>query len=335
VKPNWTPIKVRGKRHRTLIEKAAEPKRRNATLRKTWSSKQASDSKDDGSKPLPRKQRRETMHITLLESLPAEILQMIFEYSLNLDFPFTCTRTIAALSGSHHLHTCLTTGLLSPILHACSPFDVLQARLNDAHRILNSRFMTWSVFSRWLCTQAQDEAHIHEQSADALSKVWMSLEPARTLLPPTKLLRAPFTEDKTSFLTILAAPAYQVLAHDKGLHAEVAREGLEHAVRVGDVSMLSLLFRLGMPSDTDLLRVAVIGRNMSPDMFDLIVSPSGPSGDGLHGRTANDAIDFLDEEVWQQMDHGAPIWLKRALKEAQIRKERRQLEYHEHVMPDV
>ncbi|KAK4635085.1 hypothetical protein CLAFUW4_01148 [Fulvia fulva] len=302
---DFTPVKVRGKRHCTPAEKWYTGKRRKPALQKRSHLSTATSSVPLSTEP--RKRRRvEGEDDSPLEMLPAEVIHHIFEYSANVNLPLVSRHLAAKLSKSTHLELQLTETILSPVLRRLSNDDPGAAQLAAATRLLNSRFMTFNFFKSWL--QVHNPAgHLHKPNIEHADTdwraMWTALQPSSTLLPPRKLLSPPFTEAKSNFLSVLAQE-WPVIATVDPVYGDFALQGLQCAVAECRRDVVAVMLRMGVPVSTELLRVAVIDGGCDSHVVLMLLERIPQAG--ASWRT-HEEINLLDPSLW--------AWAEKACKD--------------------
>ncbi|KAF2173121.1 hypothetical protein M409DRAFT_49609 [Zasmidium cellare ATCC 36951] len=321
-----TPIRIRGKRRGTPAEKWHYGKRRNPQLqkRRTPLDQTMSGTTPATSPTRPRKRRRRDTAESPLERLPAEVTQIIFEYSANIELPLTSRALALTLSKSQHLQHQLTTETLQPVLgNTATP---TKAELCRATRLLNSRFVTWPFFRAWLrshvAAHSQPSGDSGESSDDLdhAIRLWASLGPSPSLLPPKKLLDPVngFTQECCTLLAVLAHSVRDLPRKDPA-YGELAYEGLIKAIKTEHEDVVSLMLRMGVVASTETLRMAVTEGGCNEDIVRMLLyrpsrnqqthlssSRSETEGDG------EGTLDLLDPEIW--------AWAEEAQKQGSRRK---------------
>lgn len=312
-----TPIKIRGKRHGMKAEKWHSGKQRRQF--QTLSVPRPSDAiAEDCSEPESQRSKRRKVHLARLEKLPPEMIQAIFVYSGNLDLPLTSPVLSSQLSG-RQLQSELMTSTLARIVDCAERGASTSLDLAQAARLLNSRFMTWSVFSQWLLRQGEardlsvQEATPNSNSGsefignDAIrfSHIWSKLRPSAGFMPPSKLLHGPWNEDKVAFLKAFTLQPGCCKVPLEGVASEVAYEGLVQAVEERSLDAIKLLRGLRIPPDQELLRKAVVDFGCNRDIVlyllqwcvtEIMRWTAGPvNREAFHPQLK---IDFLDPVIW-------------------------------------
>lgn len=308
-----TPIRIRGKRK----AKAAE-KWRVARGRTVWLSKADTPiSSVDHSSVSPtlrpalpvfsssQRPTRRKLRLSKLEELPTEILQTIFAFSENLNLPLASISLQQQLQ-SRHIYISFTSRILAPLMSNSPPkaFELAAAR-----RVLNSKYMTWSLWKAWL-----DEHSLSlSLRADPASALYYQEVAGKLLhhlpIPPRKLLRGPWTDEKVKFLSTLVFKCDRIA--ESSIDIELAREGLEHAVAEGSLEAVQALLFLGLRPDTELLRQAVLDYGCNREVVETLIT------------TSESDIDLLDETIWSWADKARRMgnidgdWLKNQLSDAQ------------------
>ncbi|KAI5369348.1 hypothetical protein Slin15195_G002250 [Septoria linicola] len=290
-----TPLKIRGKRRGIPAEKWTSGRRRNVSLQKRQAPVENHSTVD--APPSKQRRTRPPQDESPLEQLPAEILQEIFEYAGNVDLPVVSRQLAAKLSKSRHLQSELAGRLLEPILDTQHGSRPSAKELRVATRLLNSRFVTWQFFTTWLLRRHDN---LVEGESHDWPKLWAALRPSHALLPPRKLLLPPFTPEKVAFLSTLAQNINDVAALDSS-YSEDVYEGLIAAIRAGHADVVALLLGMGVSSDTELLRIAVVDADCNKDVVEMLVNAAMTSRSS-NGRSTG-ALDLLDPAIWSWAEH--------------------------------
>jgi hypothetical protein len=312
----WTPIKVRGKRRGNPEEKLYNRKLRDPVLTSCRAVRRGSAiafpvvGHPD---PIRHLRHAETVDLGPLEVLPVELLHLIFECSSNLDLPLVSRTLAVAFANSQHLQLRLTNKLLQPVLGEGS--DPTADELANAARLLDCRFMTWEKFAAWLLRQFNmiSPAGNGIDDLEDLSRKWSTLRPCSRLLPPKKLLRPPFTTEKTKFLDLITRHVRDITELHP-FHGEIARHGLLKAVGSGATNVASIFFRMGLQSDTELLRAAVETDGSDTKLVELVIEHAGDDG----------SLDLLDADLYKLIDRSGSsraTTLKQLIISAQRRRE--------------
>jgi hypothetical protein len=203
--------------------------------------------------------------------------------------------------------------LLQPILGEDN--DPTAEELANAVRLLESRFMTWEIFTGWIGRQASmmTQANDGIDDIEDLARQWSALRPSSRLYPPKKLLRPPFTTNRTKFLDLITRHVHDI-AELHPLHGEIARHGLLLAVSSGATNVASIFFRMGLQSDTELLRAAVGNDGTDAEMVEMVLEHAGSGA----------SLDLLDADLYRLIDRAEGVratTLKQLLSTAQRRRE--------------
>ncbi|KAK4569537.1 hypothetical protein LTR86_003300 [Recurvomyces mirabilis] len=315
----FTPIKVRGKRSATRDEKWTSGKRhRNGLTIEALVSVDISDPSKpydlaEGSGSKPRKRRRRLPHLSRLEVLPTEILQVIFDYSTNINLAFASPRLKDQLR-SQHLHSQLTSHILGAVLNRDDDHITSDTELATATRLLGCKFMTWAFFKSWL----QEQHAGVFRTTDHYLTAWSELRPAQGLLPPVKLLHGPWTSERTSFLRIFSREIGD-LAALSSMHHETAANGISQAVAESARDAVGTLLSMGVKPTTELLRQAVIDHGCDKDIVIALLSTSTSNHESARTNSST-IIDLLDAALWAWSDNARQNgdekgdWLIRLLK---------------------
>lgn len=336
-----TPIRIRGKRHGTPAEKWHYGKRRKPELQKrlTPLDQLPSATSPATSSVISRRRRRRDSEESPLERLPVEVIQLIFEYSANIELPLTSRALALTLSKSQHLQHQLATEVLQPVLG--NKMTVAKAELFRATRLLNSRFVTWRFFTLWLGSHMEahpqpggDPGEDFDELANA-TRLWTSLGPSPSLLPPKKLLDPVdrFTQESCNLLAVLAH-GVQHLPRQDAAYGELAYEGLLKAIKGANKEATSLLLGLGVVASTETLRVAVTQGGCEEDVVRMLLyqprhneqTHMSSSRSETQGDNDEGTIDLLDPEIWAWAEEAQKLgsekgeWLVAELRNAQQRK---------------
>ena len=304
-----TPIKVRGKRNAAKAQKLNTGKQRKEIRTGSTTPSEAGHSArsdtPDGKSALRRRQpKRQHRELSRLEELPTEVLQSIFEWSANIDLPLTSPRLASQLA-SPHLFTQLTSQIVEPVLGGTRTKG---GELAAAMRLTNSKFFTWSFFRSWLHAEFE-RLNLLQEWQDVTGSdgaiidpereaewTWYKLRPHISLVPPTKLLRGPFTRDKVRFLRFISSSFQDEPEQLDPMYVERAKEGLQQAVSEGVGDALPAFWNLGMQPDTELLRSAVIDSGCKQEVVSRLVARV------VHLASEPIDVDFLDPALWSWAD---------------------------------
>lgn len=333
-----TPIKVRGKRGGSRLEKWHAGKvRKHKPIATTSRSSSASTSRANSmvtSRPGPK-----YVHLSRLEQLPTEMIQAIFCHSGNLDLPLVSSRLASQLSGKQ-LQWELTGHLLGNILNVNPDATASRYDLASAERAFNSNFMTWEFFRGWLDAQAvpiegftepsqssNDEARRGSDETARYADIWAALKPAAGFAPPAKALRGQWTLDRIAMLRVFALKKGGCSTPLYGMPGEVAYEGLTQAVEQSSLETIRLFRSLRIQPDQELLRKAVVDYGCNRDIVlyllqwcvtEIVRWSAGPvNPEAFFPRLE---IDFLDPVLWQWAEKARSAgdlmgeWLTKTLK---------------------
>lgn len=298
---SMTPVRIRGKRSATPMEKWNHGKQRKTIQSRTPSERSSSvlSSSSDAKSSRRRERKQPHPHLSRLEVLPTEILHAIFEFSANPDMPLASPRLASQLD-SRHLYHELTSRILQPVIEDRAGS---KAELKNAMRLMNSKFFTWQFFKEWLRAEFEARGLLQEwQDADPPTDAtpvqaelwarwsWNRLRPHIRLSPPKKLLKGPFTEDKVRFLTFVTSTFRDDQDQLDPLYLELARDGLEQAITEGAEEALPSFWTLGLQTDTELLRLAVIHAGCKKEIVRRLLT------------RAKVHVNFLDPDLWSWAD---------------------------------
>lgn len=309
----YTPIRIRGKRKATAAEKWRAGRGRTVWLSKSGPSISGVVRSAISPALLPtlpvssRSQRRRQRQLRLskLEELPTEILQTIFAFSENLNLPLASFGLKKQLE-SRHIYMTFTSRVLAPLMsnRPPKPFELAAAR-----RVLNSRYMTWSLWKAWLDEHSMSLSSRAEPASALYYKEAVGQLLHHLPVPPPKLLRGPWTDEKVKFLNTLVLNCDSVA--ENSTDRNLALEGLGHAVAEGSLEAVQALLGLGLRPDTELLRRAVLDSGCDREIVTALMTTSGPD------------LDLLDEAIWSWADKARRMgnvdgdWLKKQLIDAQ------------------
>ena len=306
---NLTPIRVRGKRDGSKAQKFNFGKQRQIP----GAEERTSAFQHDAPAKVPvsthsdtvsrSRRKRVDTNLSLMEKLPTEVLQNIFECSGNVNLPLSC-RVLASQLRGRHLQALVTSRVLEPVLHVSSKDGIWTTKLKDASRLMDSRFFTWAFFVDWLqdVDRRRKPPGEHWDAAPNLPPdgcyhraevVWRTLEPHTLLHPPLKLLRRPFTADRIMFLDVMVSALTEEPDDLDPIYQEQAQRGLEQAIDDSAHHALDAFWSLGAVPDTELLRKAVIDAGCVVPVVAKLIT-----------RTAKlrTSTDLLDPMLWSWAD---------------------------------
>ena len=123
------------------------------------------------------------------------------------------------------------------------------------------------------------------------------------MLPPQKLLTAPFTQDKIEFFQLIAwtgipdkSTTFHLKIPDDLAYRDAVQEGLEQAVAQGAADVLSVFWSVGAQPYTETLRSAVTEAGCNEKIVKSIV---GRVLSHIHEPTS---VDLLDPAIWAWAD---------------------------------
>ena len=308
-----------GKRRKVLQAGSATPSERASSTRSTPSA--------EGSLS-HRHRRKQSPELSKLEQLPTEVLQTIFEFSVNLDLPLVSPRLASQLASKHLYHSLTSIVLDRDFEHGGWANENIQ----PAMRLMNSRFFSWSFFRSWLHEECErrnlqsewekaygpdgDERRPREKE----EWIWYKLHPSACLPPPVKLLRGPFTQDKTQFLNFLLCSLREDTQGLYPFYIERAREGLQQAVSAGCADALHCFWGLDLWPDTDLLRAAVMDSGCDKNVVCSLVNR-----EMYHRKSGSTDTNLLDPALWswaekaQANGNNKGRWLKELLRDTNLK----------------
>lgn len=294
-----TPIRVRGKRGGIAGEKWHAGRRKGAPKHLDYQPTSATGPIPTENYVPPRSKRRK-LYMSRLEALPTEILQEIFNRSCNVDLPCASTTLQSKLS-SQAMYRQIATSIFRNVCaitpNCASGFEPGSLPIRNANRLLACRLMTRQVFRNvagFLLTSAASNVQDQQpQAVEAMptNEIWSSLLPSRDVLPPDKLLRGPWSDEKVDFLDAVWTHPLDPSSSRYAL----ACEGLGEAVS-GDAHAVATKFlKLGIRPDQELLRRAV----MKPECPAYLVAQMLYI-DMKKSREAGEqsAFDCLDPVIW-------------------------------------
>ena len=294
----------------------------------------------------PKRRKAATTKLSRLEQLPAELLQAVFFYSMNVSLPRSSLHLATKLS-SEHVFLSFTRRLFSEAssFHTdpSSPVSEHQQYVaNQLTGLLSCKFFTWEFFRRYAraayddyCAKLKSRSRLKfEDPIDIVSmydeKQYMFLH--NNLLPdyldfatpfhvPEKLLHGPWTQDRINFLYFLTW--YFVSIDWKSSTAgETAKQGLLEAIHEGKtIPAICLLYaKIGVKPTTEILRMAATEAPFNRIIIMWLIKRATSTAKKTHD--SYEGVDFLDPPLWtwaeQQEREGNPngAWLKESLRRA-------------------
>ncbi|KZF20801.1 hypothetical protein L228DRAFT_240551 [Xylona heveae TC161] len=336
-----TPIRVRGKRKhndskRPRIVPISNPKDRigrwkipslmtssatsSAGTPGGPSSQEISDSQRIADGARPRKRRRK-IRISPLESLPPEILQLIFFYAMNLDLPLASPR-LASLLSSEHVYTKLCLS----VFRGCwdEPQDVPGDELGQLQsRILECRWLTLELLRKcerkyysFLLENKKQQLGIQGEGEQEALDAHLSMHPPRVpwidcgitvdeyryLWPiiawenfslPERLLRGPWAQEKVILLYKLCLGGAYIDWKDSN-RGEFISQGLIEAIQEGNataVRVITLLMPVLGDGATDMLKQAVIESDCNREVVKALIAADQSS--------SLPCIQWGDADLWR------------------------------------
>lgn len=188
--------------------------------------------------------------------------------------------------------------------------------------------MDFTFFKSWLRRRSLDEVLITDVPGTSSSDVdwkalWSACQPSPGLLPPQKLFSAPFSDDKTAFLSILAQTVDDITSLNPS-YGELAHEALTAAVQSGLVELASVLLDMGVPATTELLRSAVMDAACDEGLVRMLLDSASRSHQAAHfSHSVANGIDRLDPTIWswaekaRENDNPKGDWLMGLLRQSQ------------------
>ncbi|KAK3116528.1 hypothetical protein LTR53_003016 [Teratosphaeriaceae sp. CCFEE 6253] len=292
-----TTIKIRGKRSAVPAEKWRVGKRKRPVRRTASPTTFAG-----GLSALPRssqcaaaarqKSRQQTPETSMLEQMPAEIVQDIFVLSGNVELPLASS-TLRAQLCSQHVYTKMTTSVLRHVLSLTQDTSAGAAELTAATRLFGSRFMTLDFFRIWLTDQLPP--HGPNKAMDC-GKAWAEMRPSTDLLPPRKLLHGPWTPQKTELLRLFVQDAPLDLARLSPAMGAIALEGACEAIADGAHEALGALLSTGVRPTTELFGHAIVDNGCDRDIVKTLCAGVQRYASVLSEKELT--FDTLDPVLW-------------------------------------
>ncbi|KAF2857132.1 hypothetical protein K470DRAFT_261096 [Piedraia hortae CBS 480.64] len=257
-----------------------------------------------------------------LELLPTEVIQSIFLLSKNISLPLT-SPTLKDQLTSPYMFTRFMDVTMRPLTGNILPS---QAEVADARSVLNARFVTFGFFVGWVSqflgsgaggciavavagtggpttgpttSTAVSEAGPtsspapggSEGGAAAAQLITTPLMSVFPRLPPSKLLHGPWCESKISFLRLFSPSPNGAAVSSPDY--PLARRGLFDAIVAGEFEAFTLLLRLGVSADLEVLRAVVMGESCGGE-FVRVVLERVSEGWG--------EVDVLDQKLWEWVE---------------------------------
>jgi hypothetical protein len=328
--PDLTPVRIRGKRKGLEAEKWHHGKKRKAQRKECVPRADPSESghsESTNESKLSRARRKKPVpELSRLEQLPTEVIQAIFVFSENVDLAVVSPRLKSQLSNQHLQHE-VASRILEPILGSQK---ATSTALSAVTRLMNSGFFTYAFFETWLLDRFATSTLNLEQWLRNFSEnlpwyydliptfnnysesymeqlrnkepksravlIWHCLRPDGRLLPPSKLLRGPFTAEKAHFLSMLARTSDPTLVSQHPTLQHEVREGLERAISERVLKAVHALLRYRPLFDTALLRHTVINTDCQRDIVDAVFFRVA-----YFPKEMVD-VNFLDPQLWTWAD---------------------------------
>lgn len=315
-----TPVKVRGKRRAQTHSASSSRSSTPSTIGAKRHARLGTNSK-------PSSKRRKTAStLSQLEQLPAELLQCIFLHSMNISLPQSSPRLASQLSSEHVFLDFSIRALCAVELRSLAP-ESHEEYVRRQSQLLQCRFFTWSFYNTYaqraykLCNGTCGTDHnlsLDDPPSIAKStfngKAPVCLQVADGCHVPDRLLKGPWTADKTTFLYSLIWLG-AIIDWTGSSAGETATQGLYDAIREGSTRAVASLLSLangGVKPTTDMVRYAVKGCGCNCEIVSLLMNTSSWTGW---------TVDFQDPElrVWaaREKAQGNPRgdWLQARLEE--------------------
>ncbi|KAK3055403.1 hypothetical protein LTS18_011821, partial [Coniosporium uncinatum] len=216
-----------------------------------------------------------TPRLSLLESLPTELLQLVFIESLNISLPL-CSHHLA-----HHLSSpyCLSAFALHHLHDQPFTHQVPIRSLLPSRRFFNLAFVKALKIA----------------AANRIPPVYEPYLFGR-LRVPSKVLHGPWTASKIELLRFFDTECPERWTDELG--KEVARQGAVDAVREGNAEMLQLLYSVArVTGNIEQLWAALTDSEYKQDVVDWVVGSAFSFSTGEHN------IDTLDPRLWAWIQH--------------------------------
>lgn len=253
-----------------------------------------------------------------LQGLPQELLEIVFLYSGNIALP-RCSPTLGRkLSSRAVIMEFTMQAFFHTVDHRTNYRD--RRRTSDPYvqsEVLSSRFFTYDFFLTYV-------QRAHDAMIKLRGKVWEhtgipvpgvekfeGLWPFKfTTIPylgfaervhiPEKLLRGPWTKDKSSLLYVLVSLNGEI-DWEGSMAGEAAKIGIKEAIREGNeyaVAALSVLLGVPKAITTDLLRYAVIQCKCPMNIMRHLLF----NAQILSSDTSKEVLDYYDPKLWAWAD---------------------------------
>jgi hypothetical protein len=260
--------------------------------------------------------------LSLLESLPVEILQTIFLESMNVTLP-RLSPCLASKLSSEHLQLEMTMQML---------YRNHEQAIKDRSQLLACRFFTLEFLAKyiryasnqWHAAADLDSWNIEKvpnwTEEEALEEFELQhmgypfLERLKHLYVPEKLLHGPWTEDKRKFLRILKRNDCEIDWNTSSA-GEVAKKGVIEAIRADCTSVVQILVGYQdswVPVSQAMLRCAILQNGCNRDIVRHLFDPLSD----VDARPRKE-LDFMDPTIWAWIERRegdtTAQWLQRVL----------------------
>ncbi|KAF2155626.1 hypothetical protein K461DRAFT_290636 [Myriangium duriaei CBS 260.36] len=322
-----TPIRIRGARHGTkrlssFTKMTSSKKRRRIAGAEIGANKSGAS--------LQGVSKKSGHSLSSIEKLPLEILEAIFANAPNLALPLSSPSLSKALASEKMFAVCASTWFmpsgsathkdvtaLEQVEYDESSANEWTTSVDQINRLMACRWMTWSRFKIILGNILVH--HDFDDDNEGFGAFQMDFEQpwkqyrfpdlkiGSAVNVPEKLLRGPWSPDKSQFLYYLCFLGLQV-DWDRSTAGEVASHGLEDAIKARDrIAVVSLLSdQVSVLPSQDSLRSAIMDHGCDQTiifhLLDACIRAKSREHDGLmeHGKMR---VKPLDSVIWS--------WLKR------------------------
>ncbi|KAF2422085.1 hypothetical protein EJ08DRAFT_738030 [Tothia fuscella] len=264
--------------------------------------------------------KRKPLKLSLLETLPSELLQTIFLQSMNVSLP-RLSKILSSKLSSQHLHLEMSMQILyhhhdQPVkyrsqLLICKFFtlDFLAKYIQYAHRY-------------WYDSTDHDPGDSYQElgPSEALTELehnnlgYPFLERLQHLYIPSKLLHGPWNRQKIKFLRILKRNECTI-NWSTSSDDETAKRGVLEAILANCTPVVQILVGYKdswVPVSQDMLRCAVLEGGCNRDIVRHLFDPLSDVD-----VRPKEELDFMDAGIWrwieQRGDDLTGKWLQKVL----------------------
>lgn len=286
-------------------------------------------------------------HLSTLEQLPPEIMQLIFSFIPTHNLPLVSPRIASKLSTERMFLLCglesllkrspakLPEGSEEPPEPDTDDLSIPSNLVEEINSLLRLRWVTWTRFQALMRKTRDAFIDLHEESQSGMMAALVFDTPSESPNPtfttlgpdisiPEKLLHGPWSTDKTRFLYYLTWLGMGI-DWENSTSGEVACSGLGDAIREKNrIAVASLLAeQIKVQPTQDNLRSAIMQHGCDQTIVFHILSASVRAR--ARNRRANNssqAVNPLDASIWswiKRLDDAGDKrskWLKGALRAA-------------------